>query len=592
MNTLCIVPLLLVLFLLSPDIFAARRSLTKHRVQGLVADLLKDTKLPIKVDLTKISQANCVRFNEVANIINTVSAKKATWTAAHNHFSCWSNHDLKRLAGTILTPPQLAQNTLGDFAKTLTAEELASIPANFNVNSKWPGCVSDIRYQGICGCCWAFSGGGVLSDRMCIASNGLIKNTYLSDQQLVSCGNNNGCGGGYLEKYWEFANTNGVVTESCYPYSIATQNQGAVPSCNSTCANGQPISATTTFKVQNAINQYGYGYMIAPYNPPDYRTNIPIIQNEILSNGPVQAAFQLTQEFYNYQSGIYQCVNCTIIGGHAVRIVGWGTASDGTGYWVVCNSWGTNWGMSGYFWIAFGQLGIENSVYAATPVYSAPTTTTTTTTSTTPKPVTTTTTTTTTSKPVTTTTTTAKPVTTTTTTTTAKPVITTTTTTTTTPKPVTTTTTTTTTTPAPTASPQQQTVNTIYSLLYNWFAQNAGKTLQWNAKAATMCQIQADLMVAGTEAFGSGGWTANDNSWYVGGPYGQNRWSQLVAAGATAGYEAYGYRYDTLPTTYAQNTANWIISNIPNLASYNTVGIGVATQNGGKTFYVIEFTNK
>lgn len=37
------------------------------------------------------------------------------------------------------------------------------------------------------------------------------------------------------------------------------------------------------------------------------------------------------------------------MGGHAVRILGWGV-EDGTPYWLVGNSWNTDWGDSGEWW--------------------------------------------------------------------------------------------------------------------------------------------------------------------------------------------------------------------------------------------------
>jgi cathepsin B len=185
-----------------------------------------------------------------------------------------------------------------------------------------------------------YRGDSTLSDRLCIRSNGAIKKPVLSTQQLVSCANNGGCAGGQLQKYWQFANTNGIVSEACYPYSTATKNSGSVPACTSTCANGQPFSATTNYKV--AASQYNYnGYMIAPYKPTDWRTNVPLIQKEIMTNGPVQAAFTCTREIYNYKSGVYKCMNCTdTVGGHAIKIVGWGTSADGSQYWIIQNSWG------------------------------------------------------------------------------------------------------------------------------------------------------------------------------------------------------------------------------------------------------------
>ena len=78
-----------------------------------------------------------------------------------------------------------------------------------------------------------------------------------------------------------------------------------------------------------------------------------------MNNGPVNGAFSVYQDFYNYKSGIYSYVSGTYVGGHAVRMIGWGQ-TNGVNYWLVANSWGTWWGNKGYFMIQMGQLGIEN----------------------------------------------------------------------------------------------------------------------------------------------------------------------------------------------------------------------------------------
>lgn len=50
----------------------------------------------------------------------------------------------------------------------------------------------------------------------------------------------------------------------------------------------------------------------------------------------------------NYKDGIYKHESGQVLGGHAVKIVGWGKYYDKK-YWLVANSWGTSWGIDGYF---------------------------------------------------------------------------------------------------------------------------------------------------------------------------------------------------------------------------------------------------
>merc|ERR1711982_19786 len=77
------------------------------------------------------------------------------------------------------------------------------------------------------------------------------------------------------------------------------------------------------------------------------------MQKEIMTNGPIQVAFNVFKSFMTYKSGVYKKHIWEILpeGGHAVKIVGWGT-ENGEDYWLVANSWNTSWGLSGFFKIA------------------------------------------------------------------------------------------------------------------------------------------------------------------------------------------------------------------------------------------------
>lgn len=63
-----------------------------------------------------------------------------------------------------------------------------------------------------------------------------------------------------------------------------------------------------------------------------------------MTNGPVEAAFEVYSDFMNYKSGVYKHTTGSLEGGHAVKILGWGV-ENGEDYWLVANSWSPAWGL-------------------------------------------------------------------------------------------------------------------------------------------------------------------------------------------------------------------------------------------------------
>merc|ERR1712156_1001045 len=132
----------------------------------------------------------------------------------------------------------------------------------------------------------------------------------------------------------------GIVTDSCFPYGAGN---GTAPTCPSRCQNSDPFFR---FKARNSYAISGVANM----------------QKEIMTNGPVQVAFKVYKSFMSYKTGVYQKHWYEVIpeGGHAVKVVGWGS-DNGVDYWKVANSWDTTWGEDGFFRILRGkdQCGIE-----------------------------------------------------------------------------------------------------------------------------------------------------------------------------------------------------------------------------------------
>lgn len=128
-----------------------------------------------------------------------------------------------------------------------------------------------------------------------------------------------------------FLTSTGDTIESCLPYNGGYQDhQGA-------CQNWE-------------LNSYRYSSWNYVYPVADPQT----VKDAIYEFGPVSCVFALYRDFDSYHSGIYVHDGVSSFRGyHAVSCLGW----DDTGEYLICkNSWGTSWGESGFFRVAYNQV--------------------------------------------------------------------------------------------------------------------------------------------------------------------------------------------------------------------------------------------
>ncbi|KAL1139520.1 hypothetical protein AAG570_006503, partial [Ranatra chinensis] len=255
----------------------------------------------------------------------------------------------------------------------------SSVPQQFDSRKHWPYCpsIKHIRDQGVCGSCWAVAAASTLSDRFCIASKGIIKKP-LSIEELLSCCEDcgEGCNGGEDDRAWKFFETHGIVTGGdyhskigCQPYQIQPcehHTTGKRPACST-------LPSTKTPDCQKKCINTNYK---KPFENDHYKTKVSYtiakdvmeIKKEILLNGPVEGGFIVYEDFPVYKSGVYQHTTGKELGGHAIRIIGWGI-ENGTSYWLIANSWNTDWGDNGVFKMLQGvnECGIEEEITAGEP---------------------------------------------------------------------------------------------------------------------------------------------------------------------------------------------------------------------------------
>jgi cathepsin B len=85
----------------------------------------------------------------------------------------------------------------------------------------------------------------------------------------------------------------------------------------------------------------------------------------------METAFTVYSDFMSYKSGVYHHVaGSSVEGGHAIKVLGWGH-EEGMDYWLCANSWGTSWGIDGFFKIKFGEGDIGKTAYGCTPDISS-----------------------------------------------------------------------------------------------------------------------------------------------------------------------------------------------------------------------------
>ena len=246
-----------------------------------------------------------------------------TYELGHNQFSHMSFDEFKSYVH--LTPiPNLDLDLESNLEANVTA-----LPVSVDWTTK--GAVTGVKDQGNCGSCWSFSATGALEGAYQIKYGTLVS---FSEQNLVSCDTiDSACNGGLMDNAFTWTKTNGgLCTESGYPYTSGTTGQKGT--CTTTCTKNTGVT---------------------PKSFTDVAKNSDSALMTALVQQPVSIAIQADQPaFQLYKTGVLTGT-CGSNLDHGVLAVGYGTWTDGTDYYKVKNSWGTNWGMSGYILIQRGN---------------------------------------------------------------------------------------------------------------------------------------------------------------------------------------------------------------------------------------------
>lgn len=264
-----------------------------------------------------------------------IKGKGAKWVAGETSVSKLSSDQRKLRVGLIKPGVTGAEKIVSVEAP------LAGIPLDLDwrTNPTNPAsstsCVTGVRDQGNCGSCWAFATAGALESHTLIKAGCPVGDIDLAEQILVSCSRAGSCGGGYIDRASNFIRDTGLPQESCFLYT-ATNNR-----CRNACTDWQSNT--------EAIDSWFYVTDTSP--------TTAAIKNALNTYGPLATTMDVYTDFFSYESGVYSYVYGSREGGHAVLIVGYSDTPDSeNGYFIVKNSWGTGWGDSGFFNIAYSEI--------------------------------------------------------------------------------------------------------------------------------------------------------------------------------------------------------------------------------------------
>ncbi|KAF7633491.1 Pept_C1 domain-containing protein [Meloidogyne graminicola] len=281
-------------------------------------------------------------------------------------------------------------------------QQLRPIPERFNAAQRWGDCAHSIlrvRDQGGCGSCWAVAAISVISDRICIASEGKELNG-ISAQQLVECCDY--CGGctGAPNSFFPFFywHKEGLVTDRCFPYTIARDCGSPCPPTEfqnprglGKCSFGELKCADEYLQPLNYKAKYVYKLgslegddAVNPFPKPltsRLKANesgqfkgriggiVELLKRELMEHGPVMLCFSVFESFMHYHDGVYNFdlqPNEQHVYDHCAKIIGWGrqrrpNAVGVQNYLIAVNSWGSLWAKDGTFKIDIDRLAYFHS---------------------------------------------------------------------------------------------------------------------------------------------------------------------------------------------------------------------------------------
>lgn len=258
--------------------------------------------------------------------------------------------------GHIPAPVDAGSLQADDETVVLRRSATSSLPASYDLRDQ--GGLTAVRDQGNYGTCWAFASLGSLESILLRADGATFD--FSEDNMALTCGftaDGYDDGGNSLMASAYLARWTGPVLESqdAYGDSVTPSGLSPVKHVQEVVFLPKRASATDNDAIKAAVMEYG----------------------------AVTTAFYWASGGYKSSTASYYRTSDPGVSNHAVAVVGWddeypasefGSTPPGNGAFIVRNSWGSDWGDGGYFYVSYydstfargsGWCESDNAVFTA-----------------------------------------------------------------------------------------------------------------------------------------------------------------------------------------------------------------------------------